>query len=60
VGKPLAVEAQALPARRRLRIVEADALDKAASRREVRVGGDNVVERPLLGAAASQANHNHE
>src|SRR4029453_507431 len=59
VGEPLAVEAETFPALRRLGMVKTDAFDEPAGRGEVRVGGDDVVERPLLGAAASQANHNH-
>ena len=59
VREALAVDAQRFAPLRRLGIVEAEALDKPAVSRTARVSHNNVEERPLFGAAASQANHNH-
>src|SRR5262245_48537336 len=59
VRQALAVDAQPLLAFRRLRIVEADALDETAVARTARVGHDHVEERALLRAAACQPYHHH-
>src|SRR6516225_363987 len=41
------------------RVVEADALDEAAVTTVARIGSNDVVERALLRAAASQTDDNH-
>src|SRR5262245_39147162 len=59
VRQPLAVDAQPLAAFRRLRIVEADALDEAAVARSSRIGHYQVVERALLRPTACQTYDDH-
>src|SRR5258708_17830266 len=56
---PLHVDAQRLAPLGRLRIVEAQALEKLARGRPARIGHHQVEERTLVGAAALQSNHHH-
>src|SRR5688500_18616436 len=55
----LAIYAQALGALRCHGIVEANALDEAATDRAARVRHDHTEERAFLGAAARQSDDNH-
>src|SRR5688572_3384821 len=63
VGNPVVdavdVELDALLVASRDRVVEADALDRAAVALVALVGDDDVVEGALLGAATGQANLDH-
>src|SRR5260221_12176056 len=56
---PLHVDAQRLAPLGRLRIVEAQALEKLARGRPARIGHHQVKEGTLVGAAALQSNHHH-
>ena len=59
IRDPLLRDAQSFLVRGRHRIVEPDPLDEAPVAAVARVGDDDVVERPLLGATASQPDHDH-
>jgi len=52
VGEALAIDAQRLVTRGRLRVVETETFDEAAVTRAARIGDHDVEERALLGAAA--------
>src|SRR5438128_1347052 len=56
---PLHVDAQRLAPLGRLRVVEAQALEKLARSRPARIRRHQVEERTLVGAAAPQSNHHH-
>src|SRR6266571_3092192 len=58
--EPVDREAQRLAALRRLRIVEADALDEALVGGPARIGDHHVEKGPSLGPAARKTNHNHD
>ena len=52
-------DAQAFLMPGRNRVVEADALDESPIAPTARIGDDDVVKRPLLGAAARESDDHH-
>ena len=59
VGQAVRCNTQGLFGARSHRIVETDTLDEATIAAIARIGGNDVVERALLGATAGKANYNH-